>query len=164
MSNLRFLLLIAVIQYTMCVPCVTRVAHAQDEPSQDEPAIEQESSTGFSSHVSYRAGQPQKPLIKRPGDRNVTSSPAQRYLQSDNVRAGCPESLGVLAAPSSSSKYSAGYAGGSTVLNATYSRPRNHQEGTWGLDFTLWGHPKLAWLRWSDGSRSQPNGNFETDR
>ena len=155
MNYLRSLCLIAVIQFSVCA---SRSAYAQEEISFSDAGV------SFPSQVSHWPGKPQKPHVERPGDRNVSSNPAQRYALSDDVRAGCPESLGLWAAPSLSPKYSAGYAGGGTRFNSPHSRPRNRQEGTWGLDYTLWNQPKMAWLRWSDGSLRQSNGNFETDR
>ncbi len=158
MSHLRYLFFIAVIHFTLSN---SRPTIAQELPAESQG--EQDGFQRFPSRVSHRTGTPQKPLIERPGDRNVSSNPARRYAQSDNERAGCPQSISKWAAPSTSAQYTAGYAGGSTRPHSPHSRPRNSQEGTWGLDFSLWGQPKQAWLRWGDGSLPERNGNFETN-
>ncbi len=147
--------LIAFIQYSVML---VTPACAQADLESDA------SHSFFPSQVSTKPGKPTKPVIKRPGDRNVSAEPALRYKLADSVRSGYPQTMSEFALPAMNANYSAGYAGGSTIGFSSHSRPRNHQEGTWGLDFTLWGQPRLAWLRWSDGSIQKSNGNFETDR
>ena len=68
-------------------------------------------------------------------------------------RAGHPQRIGILAAPSNTRNYDGYYVGGGNI--GPVGAPRTIEQGTWGWDYG--GLLKNNWVRlgWNNGSRKQ---------
>lgn len=113
--------------------------------------------------VSHDPGWPQKPVHDRPGDINWGDCPPPRYLQNNYFRAGWPLSIRPRAICSINPRYAAGYVGGGAFLGLPHARPRTCEEGTWGLDYTIWSKPATVFMRWTNGCEQGGLGAYETD-
>lgn len=77
-------------------------------------------------------------------------------------RAGYPQRVGIVAAPSNTRNYGGYYVGGGNIGAA--GGPRTVEQGTWGWDYG--GLFKNNWVRlgWNDGSRKQGGvGSYKTN-
>ena len=116
-----------------------------------------------SSAVCHHPGFPRKPLWDRPGDRNASEYPPIRYCQNEGFRAGWPESVRKHAICSINSHYSAWYVGGGSAWIFPHGRQRKPDEGTWGLDYSLFHYPKSIWMKWTPGREQGGLGAYSTD-
>lgn len=89
--------------------------------------------------------------------------PPVRYSQDDCFRAGWPHAVRKWAGSSTNDHYSAWYVGGGAPGFLPCARNRTREEGTWGLDYSLWSQPKQVWLKWSRGRELGGLGAYETD-
>ncbi len=75
-------------------------------------------------------------------------------------RAGCPQCISCIAAPSDTGHYVGYYVGGGAPCRGDYRCP---WEGTWGWDYCGLIVPKHVALGWLHGRRSQGGlGSYET--
>lgn len=118
----------------------------------------------YPQHVSHDPGFPAKPHRERPGDINRSNCPPERYQQDDNVRSGWPQTLRKWTAPSVNPHYSAWYVGGGSAWIFPCDRGRSCQEGTWGLDYSVWKKPGSVWMHWTHGRPQGGLGAYQTDR
>lgn len=118
----------------------------------------------YPAQVSHRPGFPKKPRWERPGDFNQRENPPIRYCQEENFRAGWPSDVRMHATCSVNSRYSAWYVGGGAAWLCPYGRCRNRDEGTWGLDYSLWSRPQSVWMKWTHGLEQGGLGAYATDR
>lgn len=114
--------------------------------------------------VNHQPGRPRKPLIQRAGDINVESCPAARYSMGNHQRAGGPDHVAFWARCAVNKNYSAWFVGGGTPW--IYSRKalaRNHEEGTWGMDYDGLFRPRRVWMKWGCDREQGGLGAYETD-
>ena len=121
-------------------------------------------SAEYPDSVSTDPGFPRKPIWQRPGDFNGSQSMLPRYCQDDCFRAGWPGDVRKRATCSLNSHYSAWYVGGGAGLPFLSNRHRTAEEGTWGLDYSLWNKPRTIWMKWTCGRHQGGEGAYETDR
>jgi hypothetical protein len=117
----------------------------------------------YPQQVCTHPGVPRKPLWDRPGDINQSQCPPIRYGQDDCFRSGWPHSIRKWSTGSINSRYSAWYVGGGSAWLFPHGRGRTCEEGTWGLDYSLWSRPKLVWMNWTRGREQAGLGAYETD-
>ena len=134
----------------------------EDSQAATERATEEVSSE-YPDTVSTDPGFPRKPIWERPGDFNGSKWMLPRYCQDDCFRAGWPGALRKRATCSMNSHYSAWYVGGGAGLPFLSNRHRTAEEGTWGLDYSLWKKPRTVWMKWTCGRHQGGEGAYETD-
>lgn len=117
----------------------------------------------YPSYVSHHPGTPRKPHRARPGDIDQSHCPPERYCQEDCSRAGWPHAIRKWATCSINPHYSAWYVGGGSACIFPHGRNRTCEEGTWGLDYTLWPRPSHVWMKWTHGREQGGLGAYETD-
>lgn len=117
----------------------------------------------YPSHVSHDPGFPGKPLWQRPGDVDLSDYPPPRYCQDDNFRSGWPNCLRRWTMPSITSHYSAWYVGGGSAGIFPRGRCRAEDEGTWGLDYSLWKRPRTVWMLWTNGRYQAGEGLYTAE-
>ncbi|MGN6546751.1 MAG: hypothetical protein ACTHK7_16975 [Aureliella sp.] len=117
----------------------------------------------YPRQVSHHPGTPQKPRWDRPGDINQSQCPPERYLQDDCARAGWPHTVRKWATCSINPHYSAWYVGGGSACVFPHGRGRTLDEGTWGLDYSLWPRPGHVWMKWTRGREQGGLGAYDTD-
>ncbi len=125
-----------------------------------EEAVEQPE---YPDCVSTDPGFPRKPLWERPGDFNGSQCMSPRYCQTDFFRAGWPRDQRKRAVCSMNDHYFAWYVGGGAGLPFLKSRHRTQEEGTWGLDYSLWKKPRTVWMKWTCGRYQGGEGAYATD-
>jgi hypothetical protein len=119
----------------------------------------------YPSCVSHDPGKPGKPWFPRPGDSDKKSSPSRRYCQPNSERAGHSHEVAWWANCTINKNYSAAFVGGGTPwVLAHKTRSREHDDGTWGLDYDGIFKPRCVWLRWSRQREQGGLGSYATDR
>ena len=138
-------------------------AHADVPASEHAGHAAEDSAHVYPDYVCHDPGFPQKPYCDRPGDINRSAFPPIRYCQDDCFRAGWPHAVRKWATCSINPHYSASYVGGGSAWIFPHGRGRSCEEGTWGLDYSLWSRPKLVWMKWTNGREQGGLGAYETD-
>ncbi len=134
-----------------------------DDASEGQDSQRQLTQVVYPSHVSAAPGFPRKPLWERPGDFNGSHCMSPRYCQPEYFRAGWPKDQSRLATSSVNRHYFAWYVGGGSGLPFLNSRSRTSQEGTWGLDYSLWKMPRTVFMKWTRGWEQGGLGAYATD-
>lgn len=113
-----------------------------------------------SNAVDRSPGHPRKPRHKRPGDRDWSKCPPERYLQEPHCRAGNPLNMSRWARCSVSSKYAGAHVGGGAAIGG---RGRHLEEGTWGIDYRGLLPPRAVVSCWTCGREQSGAGAYQTD-
>lgn len=104
-------------------------------------------------------------LASLAGESTTTAAEYASYFQTDacaEQRAGHPQQVKRIAAPSNTRNYSGYYVGGGSTFAAGHER--SIDQGTWGWDYG--GLLKNNWVRlgWNNGSRPQGGtGSYKTN-
>jgi hypothetical protein len=88
----------------------------------------------------------------------------KHFLGDQHRRAGCPQSISVLARSSESAPEIGYFVGGGAPQRSRHAQCRTPQEGIWGTDYAGLLVPKHVALGWWHGQRSQGGtGAYATD-
>lgn len=132
--------------------------HIHDLQPEDDELIE------YPSCVSHDPGKPGKPRKKKLGDVNEMGNPSKRYCLRNCDRAGHPHEVAWWAGNPINRNYSVAFVGGGTPwVLARKTRSRDHDEGTWGLDYDGIFKPRRVWLQWSCDREQGGFGSYATD-